>query len=241
MEVTHAFWEKRNLNVDSYKITIEENDTIDDLIAAENNNPCDYLLVRVPVTKKDIFVNMGKLGYDFIEAQAYCHFDIGKKYELTPIQQRLMDSVRCEIMDSSDICEMDRNIAEGLFEYDTIATDPHFSLELANKRFIGLIHDSMGKGYVVYKIVYRDKNIGFFSIAHKGDNVYDALIGGIYKEYQRVGFGSIMNYLEIQTVSRLGAKKLLSAFSTNNHGAHAVHMSMGYTLDKINYIFAKHK
>ena len=240
MKIVHAIWEKRNLDVDSYKMTVTDEDTWETVVDEEKEVYGDYLVIKVPEHRRDISIRLNELGYSFVEAQYYCHYNNSKGFSLTPIQKRLFDNVTYVVMNNSEIQYMYSRIAEGLFINETIAVDPHFSIELANKRFIGMIGDEIERGSVAYKLEYRGKIIGFFILSKRNDGDIFAVLGGIYPEYQRVGFGTLMNYFEINEAIRLGAKKTYSAFSSNNHGANAVHMEMGYTLDRLEYIFIKH-
>lgn len=240
MKIVHALWEKRNLDADSYKMTVTDEDTWETVVNEEKDVYGDYLVMKVPSHRRDISTRMHELGYAFIEAQYYCYYDNKKEFILNPIQKRLMDSITCEPMNEAELEEMYGRIAEGLFIDDTVAVDPYFSVELANRRFNGLIADEISRGAVMYKLTYKDKIVGFFGLTDFSEKDVFAFIGGIYPEYQRIGLGTFMNCFEIMEARKRGIVRTHSAFSSNNHGANAVHMAMGYILDRVDYIFVKH-
>lgn len=240
MNIVHAVWEKRNLGVDCYKMTVTDEDTWETVVNEEKEVHGDYLVIKVPERRRDISIRLNELGYSFVEAQYHCYYDNSKKFELSPIQKRLYDNMTYSEMNNDDIRYMNSRISEGLFVDCTEAVDPAFSVQLADKRVVGHISDELEKGGRIYKMTYRDKPVGFFGLAEQDDGNCRAYIGGIYPEFQRAGFGPLMYYSYITESIRLGAKKTISGFSTNNHGANAMHMALGYILDHVEYIFVKH-
>lgn len=240
MDIVHATWEMRNLGVDSYKMSVTDDDTWEDIVKEEQNIFGDYLVMKVPAHRSDISFHMNKLGYDFVHALIYCQYDNNRQFYLTPVQQRLINAVTCEQLGESDMDDLYLNISKGLFVNDTVAIDPHFSVELADKRHIGWISDSISRGAVMYGLKYRDKSIGFFGLEKISETIQSGLMGAIFPDYQRIGFGSLMLCFEITQAIKNGASKLYSSFASNNHGAFAIHMSMGFALDRVEYVFVKH-
>ena len=131
-------------------------------------------------------------------------------------------------------------ITEGLFVDDRVSLDPKFDNNKSNLRYVGWINDEIERGSILYKMVYNNKIAGFFNMRNKGNGIFHASIGGIFPEYQTLGLGVCMNYFEIAKAIKHDAKRIYSAFSSNNRGAYAVHLSMNYILDKQYYVFVKH-
>lgn len=240
MKVIHAVWEKRNLGIDCYEVELEAQDSFNEFKDWEASACGEYMVVKVPVERDDIFLKMPSLGYTFIEMATQCHYDNTREFVLNSVQKRLMDQISCVPMDSESLDYMFCQMEAGLFVTDRIAIDPCFSVKMANHRYIGWIKDEIERGATIYKILYRDNHVGFMGMKLRADGQCYAFLGGIYKKFQRIGIGSIMNYLEIIEAKKCGATKLYSAFSSNNRGAYAVHLFMGYILDKSYYVYIKH-
>lgn len=242
MKIVHATWEKRNLGVDSYKFEIEENDSFEVFAEKEAEISCDYKVVKVSNHNSQFYSRLSNCGYDFIEAQVFCCRRTDREFCMSPIQQRLYSKMNYSIATETEtehLCQ--RIIDEKLFDNDTIAMDPNFSIELANQRFVGQIKDELSRGSTLYNIFYKDKIIGFFGLTQlNGDSIY-TFLGGIFKDYQNCGFGVLMNYLALTAAREKGAKRLHSAFSSNNNGAFDLHVSADYSVDEILYIFVKHE
>lgn len=240
MEIVHATWEKRNLGVDSYKMRVGDSDTWEDVVREEKDVFGDYLVMKVPENRRDISFRLNELGYSFVEAQIYCHYDNYREFYLNPVQRRLFEAVSYEKLNQYDMDEVYSNVAKGLFVDDTVATDPNFSVEHANKRFIGLISDNLSRGAMVYGLKFHNETVGFFGLEAPSKDEQFGFIGAIYPKYQRIGFGSLMLCFEIDQAIKNGVSKTGSTFSSNNHGAFTIHMSMGFILDRVEYIFVKH-
>ena len=242
MKVVHAIWEQRNLGIDCNEIEVEAGDS---LVALQENIPgyeTQYTVVKVPVGMMDVSLHLQSMGYRFMEVMTLCHHE-GKLPELTRIQQRIVDSVSCEEMSDRD---RDREglfdqIRNGMFQDDRISLDPFFTQDQANNRYLGWIGDETDRGANLFKIARKGAVIGFFVLRKQEGGVCFACIGGIYPESQSHGFGFCLNYYEIYQGIQQGARRIVNAFSSNNRGASAIHMFLGYVLDEQYYVFVKHK
>lgn len=241
MKVIHAVWEKRNLGIDCYEVELEAQDSFNEFKDWEASACGEYMVVKVPVERDDIFLKMPSLGYTFIEMATQCHYDNTREFVLNSVQKRLMDQISCVPMDSESLDYMFCQIEAGLFVTDRIAIDPCFSVKMANHRYIGWIKDEIERGATIYKIVYRDKHVGFMGMKQRDDGQYYQFIGGVYQEYQRIGIGSLMIYLGIRKAQDLKKKRTHLAFSSNNRGAYALHLSIGCILDNAYYVYVKHR
>ena len=67
MKVIHAVWEKRNLGIDCYEVELEAQDSFNEFKDWEASACGEYMVVKVPVERDDIFLKMPSLGYTFIE------------------------------------------------------------------------------------------------------------------------------------------------------------------------------
>jgi len=239
MHTVNATWEKRNIGVECNEITIEADDTVEFLIEEIPKNETAYTVIKVPAGMIGMLFCLQKMGYLFIETMTTCYHNAAP-FHLNRIQQRIIDRTEYEKMNDSDINFMFEEINKGLFTTDRIALDPAFTIEQSNHRYACWIKDELEHGSKLYKLVYGDKDFGFFGIKKQTEHDYYAFLGGVYPAFLSSGFGFSTNYYEIEEGRRLGAKRIKSLFSSNNRGAAAIHLSLGYALQQQYYVLIKH-
>jgi len=239
MKVVHASWEKRNLGIDCNEVEIESHDTVEaienDLLQAET----EYTVAKIPAGMIEILFYVQRKGYYFIETMTSC-YHAGESFSLTPAEMRFVNRIRYEEMTSQDRDYVFSRIEEGLFETDRIALDPCFTKVQANQRYIGWISDELERGASLFKLMNLERPVGFFCIKSAGAGICFAFLGGIYPEFARAGFGVPMNFYEIEEGMKRGAKRILSSYSSNNRGAAAIHLKMGYVLIEQYHVLVKH-
>jgi len=239
MKIIDAVWEKRNLGVSTCEVVIENKSDIKEFFNNRQWNDYEYIVVKFPTELIGFANDLADADFHFIETAVACHYDVRKEFNLNPIQKRFFENCQYVLMNDKDLAELHTNLENILFETDRVALDPYFTLQQANNRYWGWINDEIERESEVYKIIYRQKSAGFFGL--KGSKIRPfEFLAGVYKPFQNVGIGSIINYMSIEAAKNQGAIELQGAFSTNNKGAFAIHMSMGYVLDNVEYVFVKH-
>ncbi|MBD5116127.1 MAG: hypothetical protein HDT48_01260 [Ruminococcaceae bacterium] len=238
MKIVDAVWEKRNLGVETCEIIVENKSDIEGFWETLPQIDSEYLVVKFPTGLVEFADRLTDNGFRFIEATVACHYDIRKEYNLNSVQKRFFDNCDYDIMNNDDLEELHTNLCDTLFETDRIALDPHFTIQQANNRYWNWINDEIERGAEIYKILYKQKSVGFFGLKGPKNKPYEFL-AGIYKPFQNV-IGSIMNYMAVEAAKEHGAIELHGVFSTNNRGAFANHMLMGYVLDSVENVFVKH-
>lgn len=240
MKPIHATWEKRNVGLDCYEVIVEAGDDADTLRQRLPEFETDYTVVKVPIGRVDISLYLQDAGYRFIELITICHHD-GRLPAVPAVQQRIFDAVTYQEMNEADLEEALTMVRGGMFDTDRVSLDPHFSREQSTNRYIGWIADEMALGAKMYKLVYKGKNCGFFNLRLLENHSAFSAIGGVYPEFQRVGFGACVNYFEIVEATKLGARRIVTSFSSNNRGAAAIHFLLGYSIGDQSYVFVKHR
>ena len=241
MKIVDAYWEKRNLGVITYELTVESPDDQNRIKEFEKTSDYEYLVIKIPAQLLPALLSLQDEGYQFIEMNTVCSYDCNKPYSLIGIQKRLYDSISYEKMSNDDIEYLFMRITEGMFVTDRVYIDAFFRKRQSAKRYIGWIQDEISRGANLYSILYKDKKVGFFGLSQVKDNECFAFLGGVFPEYQRIGIGVIMNCFEIDEAKRQGAKRVITSFSSNNRGAYAVHLALNYTLIDNYYVFIKHR
>lgn len=240
MKTVIATWEKRSIGVDCNEITIEADDTVETINKEMSKHEAEYTVVKVPAGQTEVLFYLQKLGFIFIETLTICYHK-GEPFNLNRIQQRIIKQVSYEEMNDDDIDFMFKEMKAGLFQTDRIALDPYFTIEQSNNRYVYWIRDELDSGAKAYKLVYDDKGVGFFTIKKQTDDELFAFLAGIYSDFLNTGLGFCTNYYEVEEGKRQGAKRIMTAFSSNNRGAAAIHFSMGCVLHKLYYVLIKHK
>lgn len=239
MKFIHAIWEKRNLGINSNEITIEADDTIDNMRQDILNLETEYTVIKVPTDMPEISMYLQEEGYIHIETVINC-VNNAELPTVNSIQQRIINSITYSEMNKNDLEILFDEVEKGMFKTDRISIDKYFTQEQSSKRYIGWIHDELKAGSKIYKLIYKENTVGFFILKDKEDKTFVAVLGGIYKEYQAYGFGFCMNYYEIYEVISQNAKKVFNTFSANNRSATAIHFTMNYNIDSIYNVYIKH-
>jgi hypothetical protein len=239
MEIIEAVWEKRNIGLVTFEIQVSENDSWEELRETIENIQFDYLVVKIPPSKTDFIFKASDLGLIFVEQVTKAHYS-GELPMLDSLQQRIIKSFSCKEITLSNKKILLQEISNGLFKTDRVAIDPFLGLEKSSQRYLGWISDELEAGAVIYEVTKEEDLVGFFLIRQTDPNTSHAILAGLLNKYQKSGLGFVLNFLEIKISKDNGANTVHSVFSSNNRGALAVHMSMGYKVDRQHYIYVKH-
>lgn len=239
MKITDAFWEKRNLGVDTVEFTIEEGDTEEAIVTALRQNEKGYNVVKLPASMAGLSFTLHGLGYAYVECVCHLVHDL-KNVSYTPMQKRLTESVAYELMDEGDYAELFSEIRKGMFRTDRVALDPAFGVRAANERYVNWIKDEAARGTDVYKMLYKGGAIGFFAFKQTEPDVYFPFLVGLYEKYSRSGLGINVTAKSLEEALRRNAKRLSTYISMNNKAPLCQALSMGYTINGISSVLVKH-
>jgi len=239
MRITDAHWERRNLGVTCIELTVEANDDIHVVDSALKQISAQYQVMRIACSRPDLLLHVQTRGFLVVEVLTICYHD-GQLSPLTRAQQVIRNSLSCSLASTDDIKFIYGEINGGMFTTDRISVDPKFGIEDAGKRYAGWLSDESASGSLIYKINHRNLSVGFFVMNARSPLEWRATLGGIFPKYQRSGFGYFMNYLEIITAMENGAKRVYTAFSSNNSAVSAIHFALGYRLFNQQYVLIRH-
>ena len=239
MKVTDAIWEKRNIGLNTIEIEVSESDTWDELRKEIESLIYDYLVVKIPPSRSDLVFKASDVGLIFVELITKAHYS-GDLPTLDRLQQRIIESLSCREITPQNRELLFEEISRGLFRSDRVAIDPLLGMKSSAQRYLGWISDELDSGALIYEVTKGEGLVGFFLIRMENLNSSHAILAGLLEKYQKSGLGFALNYLEIMISKRMGAGSVHSIFSSNNRGAMAVHMSMGYKVDRQHYVYVKH-
>ena len=239
MNTIDAKWEMRNLGVETVEITIEAADDAESLTQDLSRYEKAYTIVKVPVGHGLPLFNLHKMGYSFIETLTQC-YHLGASFNLNPIQKRIAQISSSSLMTLEETSNLYREIQAGIFGTDRISLDPRFGPDVANQRYAYWLQDEIERGSKIYKVEYQHKTIGFFALKMISADVCFSFLAGLYTDFVRSGLGFCPHWHGLMEGFRLGAKRVLTTYSSNNRGAAALHMAMGHCLISQYYVFIKH-
>lgn len=239
MKIIDAFWEKRNLGVSTTEVTIEKDDSIEEIVSNLKKIDSEYVVVKCHTADVDLNFELAKLGFTFVETLINVTHNL-KNVQLDMIQQRIADSVSYQEMDAVDLEQLFSELNKGLFYTDRVYLDSHFPKESAANRYKLWLQDELNRGSQIYKLTYKDKSIGFFIFKDLGDGVAYPFLAGIYPEFQKFSFGSMFIYKPIEEAVKRKFKMISTYVSSNNFNAVNSHVKMGFNIRNMQYVFVKH-
>lgn len=240
MKIVDAFWEKRNLGVDTTEITIEISDTVSQVQTALETLCTEYQVVKIPAGMIDLMWLAEKNGFHYIETSIHVIHNL-KNLTFSPLVERLNKKIQYEPMKESEKDELYKKIKKGMFYTDRIYLDPFFSDVQAANRYIGWIEDEQKKGSELFQYLYKDQKIGFFTFKQIENNVYYPFLAGIYPEYQKNVFGAVYIYKPLIEAKKRNGKMISTYISTNNSNAVRMHIESGFQFREVTYVYVKHK
>ncbi|MDR1732839.1 MAG: hypothetical protein LBR61_12175, partial [Synergistaceae bacterium] len=123
---------------------------------------------------------------------------------------------------------------------DRVYLDPAFSPKQAANRYIGWIGDEIERGCDLYKLIYKDQSIGFFTFKDLGEGVYFPFLSGMYSGFKQGGLGLGTAYYPVIETKKRDGKQTSSYISSNNVSTVKNHVFLKYYFDDINYVYVKH-
>jgi len=240
MKIIDAHWEKRNIGVDTTEFLIEGHEVLLDLLAELKKHERDYNVVKTPIARPDICSALQSTGYVFIETLTHC-FEDSQKLSINSIKTRILQSCTVGEALSEDLEGVFESINSGLFQTDRISLDPHFGIQVGNRRYCLWIQDEIARGAKLFIVNSGEKKIGFFILKKTDEKEFYLFLSGLFPEFQKSGIGFCPHCHGILKCFELGARRVKLSFSSNNRGAAALHMDLGHRLDTQYYVFIKHK
>ena len=239
MKVVDAFWEKRNLGVDTTEILIENGDKKEDVEFVLKKLETDYQVIKIPAGMIDMMWMVEKNGFHFIETTIHVTHDL-KNVVFSPLMERIDKSITYRSMEKADQENLFKEIKRGMFQTDRIYLDPYFSDAQAANRYIGWISDEQNRGSELFQYVYKNQTVGFFILKQIESDSYYPFLAGIYPDYQNKVFGAVYIYKPLLEAKRRNGKMVSTYISTNNYNAVRMHIECGFQMKEITYVYIRH-
>jgi len=241
MEIIDAFWEKRNLGIETKEIILHADDSVSviehffDSLSSEKL----YLVVKVPVGRHDFIHFLTRKGFCFVESLFKMSIRLDT-FRLPESFRRFDDKLKYKILTTvDDFKRLETEIKKGIFVTDRIAIDANFGIEVASNRYFNWIKDEIQKGSEVFEILYRETAIGFFTLKNVSNGKYNGFLAGMYRNDYSLGFGfSILSKPIIELKNRK-AKIYFGHVSSNNLPIMRLLINFGYLPDEVFYVMTK--
>ncbi len=241
MKVIDAFWEKRNLGVDTVEFETEKGDTPEIIRNAILANEKQYNVVKTRNGDFEIKQLMSELGYTYVESM----FKLVHQMKMPAVPnavKRIMDRITYMPMtEESEIEMLFSELDKGIFKTDRIALDPFFSPEIANFRYKNWIKDELSRGNALTKGVYEGEIISFGAYKMLENNVMFSYLGGMFTDYLNCGLSVPASFKSIEYQLSLKPKKIVTYVSTNNQNSMMCDIAIGYLIKGVSDIYIKHK
>lgn len=238
MKITDAYWEKRNIGVETAEIAIDREDDVAACRKRLKEVTAPYQVVKMPAGMIPMQKMMQEEGFVFMETLVRLRHDL-KSCVLTPLQKRLAKDVTYVRMDACGLDVMYAQIDQGMFTTDRITLDGQFDGEQARARYKGWIGDELQRKGEAYQFICRDEAIGFCVHRVEEEASY-GILGGIYPKYRSAGLGFLSLFLSIQIEQKRRARCLIADVSTNNMASLRSEIAMGFQIIDLKYVFIKH-
>lgn len=239
MKIVDAVWEKRNLGVETAEIVIEQNDSLEAVKNILNTMQAEYMVLKIPAGRTEVMFAAEEEKFHFVEGIIHVTHNL-KNITLSAIQRRIDTAVSYEKMTEKDLKELYTEIKKDLFDTDRISIDPAFTKGQAANRYIGWISDELARNCDIYKLVYKNETVGFFTFKETEQGVFYPFLAGMYKKYQTSPLGAVYNYKPILEAQKRQGRMISTYVSTNNHNALRAHVMYGFQFCEISYVYIKH-
>lgn len=237
MKLIDAFWEKRNLGVETKELICEETDALEEVEKRLKELCAPYLVAKVPGGRPDLTRCVQKAGFLYVEDLIGVSHDL-HEVKRHPLHQRLYEATSYRKMEKEDIEQLYKEIQKGMFSSDRISNDTGFDRDRAAVRYRNWADDLLAKGALPYVILYKEEPAGFI-ILQTGDRVsYISVLGGGYEKFRNSGLGIVQKEQEI--VKKLGGKRVETHVSSNNPAQLKALVLNGYIPQRIEHVFTKH-
>ena len=245
MKVVHAIWERRNLGVDAYEISIESADFEDIARIADEigskKYAGKYVVVKMPVGNPALMHTLENIGFRFLEAQLRIACDMSSfrvPTSLTRFENFLQGETAGQ---GSNLWSLVADkIDESMFISDRIYFDDAFPKGSSAKRYRNWVMDMMNdnsKSLVVFKRNGSDSIVAF-DVISSDENCMTAWIGGVFPGQIMMGLPHILSLLK--HIKKTGASYYHTEISSNNTPMLKVYAQLGAYVCDVRYVFGRH-
>jgi hypothetical protein len=241
MKIIDAYWEKKNLGIDTKEIIVSSLDTASDLresIGSLSSDAKKYVVVKAPVKKLEHIQWLFENGFSF--AETLFELSLQVKDTCSPVElKELNDSLLCnQLIKATEIERWEEEIKKGIFTTDRIALHPSFGIHVAAIRYVNWMKDELNKNSSLYEVMLDSNRIGFFALKPLLNNQFDSfLIGKYIGAKPGVGIGILSKAIE--QVKQQKGEVIMTHVSSNNLSSLRMYLRLGFMPVNAVYVLSK--
>jgi hypothetical protein len=241
MQVIDAFWEKRNLGIETKEIILSDSDSLSDIenVLVSLSPGKKYIVAKIPVGKPNFIKLLTDNGFYFVESLFEMSLRI-TDFQLPKALKRFDEMLTYRKLTSNEDFErLETEIKKGIFTTDRIALDPNFGIDISAIRYINWIRDEVQKGGEIFEVLNKEKPIGFFVLKNLSNGKYDSFLGGMYHNESAMGLGFSIISKPIIEMQKKHAKFYITHISSNNLAIMRLYPIFGFSPANIVYVMTK--
>lgn len=243
MRIVDAFWDTKNLGLDTLEISVKHTDTaaeverLGELLEARRQG-C-YTVVKVPSTRPDILVPLSGLGLRFAESTFDLRLKIGgDDFRVPRLFERMDKKISYgPITTPEQEQRLELEIMQGIFSTDRISLDPRFGKTVAARRYLNWLHAEKANGAGLYELRHGEVPFGFFALKALGDAKFDNFLAGLYTSHLHAGIGFAMIGKAIEAIWESGGTWYNTHVSSNNFSVFRLYQHYGFAVHSISYVW----
>lgn len=241
MKIINAFWEERNLGETTIEFQVNKQDSQEEVInAIKESNSYKYCVAKVDTPNVEAQKLLSENGFAYIESSINMFLDI-RNFRLTPLQERINKAITYRSIKEFQLSAFEQKLKKGIFDTDRIFLDSHFSKDIAASRYFNWISDELTRGTELFEILYKEKEIGFFTQKKIDEFTYYPFLAGLYEESSCiVGIGFSVLAKPIEDAMKRGGKAISTYVSSNNLPIVRLHVQLGFVPNNFSSVFVKH-
>ena len=241
MKILDMPWEKDNIGVNSVEFRFDGTEEISQIdCAISTNNFYDYQVCRIPANSMKLAYFLQEKGFKYSETAFELTADL-REDKLPVVYKKYIDFFSYHEADSKELSLVDKTIREGIFDTDRIALDDYFGIDKSGNRFGNWCKQELERGSSKCYIVKTSTSpLGFFVLKHESESISDSFLAALFKK-ENMGLGFSVLYYPFIQARKERKKKIITRVSSNNIVSLKTHLEIGYKINKLNYLFIKHK
>ena len=241
MQIIDAYWEKKNLDVDTLEIICDSNDSEKDLVETLESVHQPYIVLKIAYDNNQLMLKAQEMGFQLIENSISLSAET-KDLVYTPLQERFINNTLFKEADEEDKENVLRNVKNGtIYQTDRIAVDPFFSKKIAGNRYYNWMRQLIEDDAKLSVIYYKDNVVAFAINKRIDDKTYEAVLGGCMPDYKNKGLGFLSVYATTHSIKLQGGTKIVTHVSSNNLPVLKLHLENGFKITNMEYVLIKHQ
>ena len=242
MKIVDAVWDYGVLGVKSVEVRCDIDDSTESIFEtlAELEKSHKYVVLKIPVSSREFLNQIPDAGYKFIETL----FAVERSVKKSSIDSRLVK--RASVLSSSKATDEELTfvfdqINRGIFSTDRISLDENFGPKVGARRYCNWIDSEIKQGGEVYLVrLSTGMPLGFYTLRVTDNGLAHSVLSGAFDAEKTPGFGLILLSMILTKAEEMGAKKIISAISSNNLPVVRTHVQLGFEVKEVHYVFIRH-